>query len=152
MRMIAIVVAVGAGLLAACAGNVQRPDAAELQRQVASVERAFARTMADRDHAAFAAFLAEDAIFVSEPKTLRGKTEVAAAWKRFYDRPGAPFSWASAQVEVLNSGTLALSTGPVYDPHGKQVATFTSIWRQEAPGVWRIVFDKGNDVCDCPEP
>jgi len=21
----------------------------------------------------------------------------------------------------------------------------------EAPGVWRIVFDKGNEVCDCPK-
>ena len=29
------------------------------------------------------------------------------------------------------------------------VATFTSVWRLEAPGTWRIVFDKGNDVCDC---
>jgi hypothetical protein len=40
----------------------------------------------------------------------------------------------------------------VYDPGGKLVATFTSIWRLEAPGVWRIVFDKGNDVCDCKAP
>jgi len=73
-------------------------------------------------------------------------------WKRFYEEPGAPFSWSPGQVEVLSSGTLALSAGPVYDPQGKQVATFTSIWRLEAPGVWRIVFDKGNDVCDCAKP
>jgi hypothetical protein len=52
---------------------------------------------------------------------------------------------------VLASGTLAISSGPVRDPSGKLVATFTSIWRQEAPGVWRIIFDKGNDVCDCPK-
>jgi hypothetical protein len=50
-------------------------------------------------------------------------------------------------VEVLGSGTLALSTGPVRDPSGKLIGTFTSIWRQDAPGVWRIVFDKGNPVC-----
>lgn len=50
---------------------------------------------------------------------------------------------------VLDSGTLALSTGPVRDPKGKLVATYTSIWRLEAPGTWRIVFDKGNDACDC---
>jgi len=149
---VAMAVAIGIALLPGCGGSPQRPDPGELQRQVADTERAFARTMADRDHAAFTAFLADDAIFVSEPKALRGKTEVAAAWKRFYERPAAPFSWASGQVEVLASGTLALSTGPVYDPRGKQIATFTSIWRQEAPGVWRIVFDKGNDVCDCPKP
>jgi len=142
----------GAAFLTACAASPQRSVTAELQQQVTATERAFARTMADRDHAAFTAFLADDAIFVSEPRTLLGKDEVAAAWKRFYEKPGAPFSWSPGQVEVLSSGTLALSTGPVYDPQGKQVATFTSIWRLEAPGVWRIVFDKGNDVCDCAKP
>jgi hypothetical protein len=48
-------------------------------------------------------------------------------------------------------GTLALRSGPVYEPAGKNCATFTSICRQEAPGVWRIIFDKGNEVCDCPK-
>jgi ketosteroid isomerase-like protein len=152
MHVIAFVAAFGIGVLSGCAGSPRHADPAALQQQVAATEQAFARTMAERDHAAFTAFLAEDAIFVSEPKTLRGKAEVAAAWKRFYDRPAAPFSWTSGQVEVLGDGTLALSTGPVYDPGGRQVATFTSIWRQEAPGVWRIVFDKGNDVCDCRKP
>ena len=135
-----------------CAATPPQPATAELAQQVDATERAFARTMADRDHAAFTRFLSAEAIFVSGPKTLRGKQEVAAAWKRFYDKPDAPFSWAPAQVEILDSGTLALSTGPVYDPQGKQIATFTSIWRQEAAGIWRIVFDKGNDVCDCVKP
>ena len=90
-----------------------------------------------------------DAVFFSGDKPLRGRQAVADAWKRFYDKPDAPFSWKPSTVEVLDSGTLALSSGPVYDPKGKNFATFTSIWRLEAPGVWRIIFDKGNDVCDC---
>ncbi len=152
MRVTTAVLIIGSSLLAGCAGSPANPGAAELRKQVAATERAFARTMADRDHAAFTALLSEEAVFVSEPKTLRGKEEVAAAWKRFFDAPRAPFSWSSGQVEVLDSGTLALSTGPVYDSEGRTVATFTSIWRQEAPGVWRIVFDQGNDACDCVRP
>ena len=35
---------------------------------------------------------------------------------------------------------------------GKHFANFQSIWRQEAPGVWRIVFDRGERVCDCVKP
>ena len=50
---------------------------------------------------------------------------------------------------MLDSGTLALSSGPVHDPQGKLVGTFSSIWRLQAPGQWKIVFDKGCDVCDC---
>ena len=61
----------------------------------------------------------------------------------------APFRWEPAQVEVLDSGALALSSGPVFDPAGTEVATFTSVWRRESPGVWRIVFDKGNAACNC---
>lgn len=58
-----------------------------------------------------------------------------------------PFSWEPDVVEVLESGTLALSSGPVLDPAGKLIGRFNSIWRREAPGVWRIVFDRGSEVC-----
>jgi len=37
----------------------------------------------------------------------------------------------------------------VRDRNGKQIATFSSIWRLEAPGTWRIIFDKGEAACDC---
>jgi hypothetical protein len=50
-------------------------------------------------------------------------------------------------VEVLDSGTLALSSGPVRDAEGNLIGTFMSVWRHEGPGAWRIVFDKGNPVC-----
>ena len=139
-------------LLAGCASAPQRANIAELQKQVADTERAFARTMAERNHAAFTAFLSDEAIFFTGPTPLRGKQAVAEAWKRFYEKPDAPFAWEPETVEVLDSGTLAISGGPVKDAKGKLFATFSSIWRLEAPGVWRIVFDKGNEVCDCAKP
>jgi ketosteroid isomerase-like protein len=136
-------------LSAGCAVTPPASNAADLQQQVADTERAFAKTMADRDFAAFANYLSAEAIFFSGQKPLRGKQQVMGAWKRFFAAPDAPFSWKPEEVEVLDSGTLASSSGPVYDPKGKRIATFSSIWRLEAPGVWRIIFDKGNDVCDC---
>lgn len=152
MRRGIMVAALGVAMLPGCAAVTPRPTGADLQRQVIDTERAFAKTMADRDHAAFASFLSDEAIFFSGTKALRGKQQVADAWKRFYDGPAAPFSWQPEAVEVLDSGTLALSSGPVRNPQGKLVATFTSLWRLEAPGTWRIVFDKGNDACDCAKP
>ncbi len=127
----------------------QAADLTELKRQVSDTEKAFALTMAQRDHAAFTTFISEEAVFFSGPKVLHGKPEVAQFWKRFYETPNAPFSWEPKDVEVLASGTLAISSGPVYDANGKLVATFTSIWRLEAAHTWRIIFDKGNDVCNC---
>jgi ketosteroid isomerase-like protein len=122
-----------------------------LEREVADTERAFAKTMSDRDHAAFTSFLSEEAVFFTGATPVRGKQDVAASWKPFFEGPSAPFSWAPEDVEVLDSGTLALSTGPVRDPEGKVIGTFTSIWRRDAPGTWRVVFDKGCAVCESCE-
>lgn len=125
-----------------------------LQKEVADTERSFAKTMAARDHAGFVSFLSPDAVFFSRNGVLHGKEEVAAAWKRFYEGSDAPFSWEPDQVEVLASGDLALSTGPVRDAQGKQIGRFNSIWRRDAAGKWHIVFDKGDTPapCNCAKP
>ena len=124
---------------------------AELKRQVVQTETAFAKSMADRNFSVFTGFLSDEAVFFSATKVLHGKDEIASAWKPLFEASAAPFSWTSGQVEVLKSGTLALSTGPVYGATGKVVGSFTSIWRLDAPGVWHIVFDKGNEACNCSE-
>jgi len=123
------------------------PSAEALAQEVRETEAQFAASMAKRDFNAFSTFLSDEAIFFSGKGVLHGKHEVAEFWRRFYEKPEAPFSWEPEKVEVLESGTLALSSGPVRDPSGKLVATFTSIWRREGQGKWRIIFDKGNDVC-----
>ncbi len=124
-------------------------DRAAIEQQVADTERAFAKTMADRDAAAFARFLSDETVFLSGATPLRGKPAVASAWRRFFAAPVAPFSWLPDHVEALDSGTLAWSTGPVLDAAGKCIGRFNSVWRQESPGVWRIVFDKGGP-CESP--
>jgi len=134
-------------LLLAAALSAQ-PDAS-VTEQVRRAEIAFAKTMADRDHAAFTSFLAGEAVFVGAQRVYRGAKEVAAGWKRFYEAPKAPFSWEPDQVHVLDSGTLAVSSGPVRDPSGKRIGTFNSIWRREPDGKWRVVIDKGCPPCDC---
>ncbi len=139
-------------VLSGCVSNPSPSDSAELKAQVTAAEVAFAKTMADRDHAAFSSFLSDEAVFISGGKPVRGKQAITADWKKFYVSPSAPFSWRPDLVEVLPSGTLAYSTGPVLNPDGKIFARFNSTWRLEAPGVWRVVFDSGSDVCDCPKP
>ena len=135
----------------ACAASHPTPTTEEARLEVMAVETAFARTMADRDHDAFSAFIADDAVFFAGEKPLRGKLQVVASWAPFYETPNAPFSWASRDVEILDSGTLAHSSGPVYDPNGNVIGQFNSIWRNDGAGNWKVIFDKGSDVCDCSE-
>jgi ketosteroid isomerase-like protein len=120
-----------------------------LAARVRAREAAFAKTMADRDHAAFATFVSEEALFMGR-SVLRGRQAVAEGWKPFFEGPKAPFSWQPDRVEVVSSGTLAFSTGPVFDPEGKRTGTFNSAWRLEKDGEWRVVLDSGCPPCSCP--
>ena len=119
---------------------------------VKETEHRFAETMEFRDFEGFKSYLSEEAVFFSGTRVLRGKQQIAAAWEPYFRDPSAPFSWEPDTVEVLESGTLALSSGPVRNANGKLLGTFTSIWRLEDTNKWRIIFDKGSDACDCTTP
>ena len=135
-----------AAAIAMLAGTGAHAAPPSPQDQVFAAERAFARTMASRDVHAFAAFVSEEAVFFGGGSTLRGREQILGAWSGFFADAKAPFSWDPDQVEVLDSGTLALSTGLVKDAGGKVIARFNSIWRREAADTWRVVFDKGSPL------
>lgn len=124
-----------------------------LSQQVTDTEQAFADSMARRDFEAFKSFLSEEAVFFSGSGVLRGRQMVADAWEAYFSDEAAPFSWAPEQVEVLASGLLAHSSGPVFNADGQRIATFNSIWRYD-PEIkkWLIVFDKGSAFCEPPKP
>ena len=134
------------------AGPASAETNAELKEQVRQTEIAFAKTLADRNAAGFASFLATETVFMSGTRVTRGATQVAERWKAFFEGAQAPFSWAPETVEVLDSGTLAMSSGPVRDPSGKRTGTFNSVWRREADGKWKIVLDNGCPACNCDTP
>ncbi len=118
--------------------------AEELESVVRAQEIAFAKTMLDRDLTAFASFVSEEAVFFSGNEPLKGREAVLAAWSGFFNDEAAPFSWMPDTVVVLASGQLAHSSGPVHSPNGDVIGRFNSIWRKEADGQWRVVFDKGS--------
>ena len=133
--------------LAAAADNL-----AKLADEVRATEIAFAKTLAHRDVKQFVRMIAPDVIWLAD-KPLRGPDEVLTRWQKYFDAPQAPFSWSPETVEVQDGGKLALSTGPVLNAAGKRVGTYTSIWRRESTGQWRIIFDRGCPSCDCnPSP
>jgi ketosteroid isomerase-like protein len=139
-------------LLQGCAHSPRHMDRATLVQELTITETAFAKTMADRDFIAFKRFIADDAVFLNGGKPLRGKTAIAAYWARLCQEPVAPFSWRPEFVEVLDSGRLGQTVGPVMDKDGTVIARFYSTWRREPSGGWRIVLDNGYDICKCTKP
>ena len=140
-------------LSASLAHAATLPTAAELAANAADVktaEIAFARTMADRQLDKFTEFVAEDAVFNGTTPHI-GRAAVVEAWKPFFVKPAAPFSWAPDAVAATADGRYAVSTGLARDPKGGVISRFTSIWRKDADGRWRVIADQGVDV-DCPAP
>lgn len=136
-------------LLAGLGGRAGAQAHPDLAREVFAAESSFAHTMAARDLDAFGTHVADEAIFFGQRGVLRGRAAVVAAWQAYFADSAAPFSWSPEVVEVLESGTLALSSGPVRDPSGRQIGTFSSVWRRDPDGRWRVLFDKGCPACEC---
>ena len=123
----------------------------QLTQQVRDAENGFAATMAARDHKAFATFIAEDAVFFGGNEAVRGKAAVVESWKGLYEKPDAPFSWRSETVEVLDSGKLAHSSGPVLNAKGERVGHVQLDLAARERRQWKVVFDKGCDACKCSQ-
>src|SRR5262245_26352432 len=128
-------------LVASSALALTAEERTRLENEVRAAENAFAKTLPDRDPTAFARFVAEDAAFFGRDSVSRGKPAVVESWAGLFAGAQAPFSWKSEVAVVLESGTLALSSGPVYGADGKRFGTFNSIWRREADGSWKVIFD-----------
>ena len=112
--------------------------------EVEAREIAFAKTMADRDFDAFLNFISSEAVFFKGNEPLRGHDAISQAWAPYFEGDSAPFSWHPDVIEVLESGRLAISSGPVHSASGEIVGRFNSIWRKDEDGQWRVVFDKGS--------
>lgn len=152
-----------AGLLAA---GASAPAAAEeaiareaLIEQVRQSEIAFAATVAARDKMRFAAMIAEDAVFVGGGGATRGREAIVQAWSRFFEPTAPEFVWRPEIVELSADGTLGFTRGPWTmkgkDAQGEPIdlaGIFNSVWRRQADGGWRVVFDAGCSPCPaCPE-
>ena len=136
-------------LHAAAAALPSQAELAAIVVDVKAAETGFARTMAERKLDKFTEFVAEDAVFNGRGPQI-GRAAVVEAWKPYFDKPDAPFSWGPDAVAPTADGRLAISTGLVRDSKGKLIGRFTSIWRKDADGHWRVVADQGVDACECP--
>lgn len=126
---------------AAVATTVDRQSALD---GLVAAERAFAQMAGEKGtRAAFLAYLAEDSVlFAPDP------TPGREIWSRRPDSP-ALLSWYPTFAEVSLAGDLGYDTGP-WERRAKgkddpEVAYghFVTVWRQQADGTWKVLFDQG---------
>lgn len=135
-------------VLLALAG-LAMPVLADLETEVRCREIGFSKSVETLDIELFTSFIDPDARFVGG-SVMRGPEAVSAAWAPFFDPDGPSIVWRPKYVEVLEDGRLALTRGPYRlisrDEDGNEIeqwGTFNSVWRLNADGEWRVVFDAG---------
>ena len=129
---------------------------ADLSDDVRCREIGFSKSAETQDADLFVSFIDPDARFVGDSAT-RGTAAIAEAWSVFFTESGPSIKWRPQFVEVLEDGTLALTRGPfrliTKDEQGVETehwGTFNSVWRPNADGEWRVVFDAGSDSNETP--
>lgn len=116
-------------------------------------ELSFADSVRRHDAAAFAGHVDPDAVFgVNGRAPLRGRATIGEHWAGIVSGKAGRLDWYPDRVVVAASGDLAWSTGPALfelaDGKGgstPMLSRFSSVWRRNADGEWRVVFDAGSD-------
>lgn len=148
----AIATTVLASLSFACAAQAPATDALTASEcEVWQRELSFARSVAEKDRAAFAGHLHPQAAFnAGAARPLRGKDAIATAWGDIVDGTRLRLAWYPDRVTIGGVGDVAWSSGPALferlDQQGPErfsVGKFHSVWHRDGNGAWHVLFDEG---------
>jgi ketosteroid isomerase-like protein len=139
----------GPAVLLGCATAGSRADrAAAVAGDARRADRAFSASSAARDPAAFAALVAEDAVFLGAGGLREGRTAVSAAWAPLLARGGPRLTWEPVEAVAAGSGDLAVTLGrfrlePAKGP--AEEGGYVTVWRRDPDGELRALLDGSAD-------
>jgi ketosteroid isomerase-like protein len=131
------------------ATNQKSAKGAELLFQL---EANFAADVAQHGHDAFLTQFAEDGVEIVEGGGINSKDDMRkqGPWPE-----GTTLTWTPVKAEMSKSGDLGFTYGnyifTAKNKDGKLVTTYgkyTSIWKKQQDGQWKVVVDMGNDSPD----
>lgn len=117
-------------------------------------ELSFAGSVARHDAEAFAEHVAPGAVFgAGGDARTRGRDAIVERWRRIIEGKRLTIEWYPTQTTVGGVEGIAWSEGPalvITDPGTPQQAyrlgRFRSVWRRGEDGVWRVLFDDGDEA------
>jgi ketosteroid isomerase-like protein len=121
---------------------------------IMQADAAFAAAVAAHDRARFLTFIADVTTFNGgTANEIRGRDAVMKSWSDFFDPDGPTLTWAPTSAAVIGAGDLGYSTGSSVlkgkDAKGALVerrGEYLTVWRKQADGAWRVVFDTGSTL------
>jgi ketosteroid isomerase-like protein len=132
-----------------------RPSASASPKATADtlkqLEADFMKAAAEKGSAGYMSFYAEDAVEVPNGEAvIQGKMNIAKTMG-FLDDKNNSLSWTPTGADISSSGDLGYTFGTFVfhskDKEGKTVVEhgkYTSIWKKQPDGSWKVVLDMGN--------
>jgi ketosteroid isomerase-like protein len=120
------------------------------------LEAEFMKAAAEKGSQGYMSYYADDAVEVPNGGVLiQGKANIAKGMS-FLDDKNNRLIWTPVGADISASGDLGYTYGNyefhVHDKDGKagvEYGKYTSIWKQQNDGSWKVVLDMGNAS---PEP
>ena len=143
-----LVASLAVGSMSGRAQGVDQAAAAAIMKADAD----FNQAVADRDLKRFLSFVGEPATFNGGMSgEVHGRDAVAKDWAPYFQANGPRLTWKPTKAEILGHGDLGYTVGswerrPA--PAGGQApvtrGNYLTVWRKQADGAWRVVFDTGS--------
>jgi ketosteroid isomerase-like protein len=123
-------------------------DTVDTLRQL---EADFMKAAAERGSQGYMSYYAEDAVEVPNGEAImQGKANIAKTMG-FLDNKDNHLTWSPVGADISASGDLGYTYGNyefrAKDKDGKPVlehGKYTSIWKKQKDGSWKVVLDMGN--------
>ena len=115
------------------------------------LEAEFMKAAAEKGSRGYMSYYADDAVEVPNGTALiSGKINIAKSMD-FLDDPNNHLIWTPAGGDISSSGDLGYTYGN-YEFHSKEkngnphieYGKYTSIWKLQKDGSWKVVLDMGN--------
>ena len=144
-------------LILGCATEVDDPIDLEAERTaILSADKAWSETPPDVE--TFVSFFAEGAyLLLPESPRAHGKDDIRDSASQLFSLPGFSLRWTANFADVSQSGDLGYSIGTfeliANDDDGTPATRsgkYTSVWRKQEAGQWKVVSDTPN--FDSPAP
>ncbi len=142
-------------LVATIALPIARPTVSASPKATADMlkqlEGEFMKAAADKGSQGYMSYYADDSVEVPNGGPLiQGKPEIAKGMG-FLDDKNNRLIWTPVGADISASGDLGYTYGN-YEFHSKdkegklvvEYGKYTSIWKQQKDGSWKIVLDMGN--------
>jgi len=152
IAVLAIIALIAAGGARSSAAD-PKPATAETLRKL---EAEFMQAALARGSQGYMAYYAEDAVELPNgAHAIQGKVNIAKTMG-FLDNKDNQLTWTPVYADISASGDLGYTYGTFEfkskDKEGKPTVghgKYTSIWKKQKDGSWKVVLDMGNDS---PEP